>query len=88
MIESSKLMEGRMIGQLMTLQEKLAIGVKVAKLREEGKEDEAMALHKTAPIPPFLAKIMKEKVGADYLINSGWNLAEAEAEFGPDWLSR
>jgi hypothetical protein len=35
-----------------------------------------------------LAKIMKEKVGVDYLTNSGWNLSEAEAEFGPGWLSR
>jgi hypothetical protein len=81
-------MEGKMAGQMMTLKEKLAVGIKIAELRNAGKEDEAMTLHKTVPIPPFLAKIMKEKVGADYLIKSGWNLAEAEAEFGPDWLSR
>jgi hypothetical protein len=30
---------------------------------------------------------MKEKMGVDFLINSGWNLSEAEAEFGKNWLS-
>jgi len=39
-------------------------------------------------MPSYLAKIMKEKMGADFLINGGWNLSEAEAEFGPDWLSK
>jgi hypothetical protein len=77
-----------MTGQTMTLKEQLVILAKVAALDEAGKEDEAMALTKTVPMPPFLAKIMKEKVGADYLINGGWNLSEAEAEFGQDWLSR
>ncbi|MDR1836817.1 MAG: hypothetical protein LBQ89_04070 [Treponema sp.] len=77
-----------MTGQTMTLKEKLAIIVKTVEFDEAGKEDEAMALTKTVPMPPFLAKIMKEKVGADYLLNSGWNLSEAEAEFGQDWLSR
>jgi hypothetical protein len=77
-----------MTGQMMTLKEQLAVGVKVAELRKAGKDEESLALEKTIPIPPFLAKIMKEKAGADYLINSGWNLAEAEAEFGSDWLTR
>jgi hypothetical protein len=39
-------------------------------------------------MPPYLAKIYKEKIGAEQLINSGWNLSEAEAEFGSDWLNR
>jgi len=42
---------------------------------------------KTAPMPPYIAKVMKEKVGADFLINGGFNLSEAEAEFGRDWLT-
>jgi hypothetical protein len=73
--------------ETMTLDEKLAISCKAAELRKAGDEEGAMRLMKTAPMPPFLAKIMKEKVGVDYLINSGWNLSEAEVEFGPDWLS-
>jgi hypothetical protein len=72
----------------MTLDEKLAITCKAAALRQAGDEEGYMRLMKTAPMPPFLAKVMKEKVGVDYLINSGWNLSEAEAEFGHDWLSR
>ena len=77
-----------MTGQLMTLKEKLSTIVKAIELRDDGRESEAMALEKTIPLSPFLAKVMKEKVGADFLINSGWNLAEAEATFGQDWLTR
>jgi len=33
-----------------------------------------------------LAKVAKEKIGVDFLINGGWNLSEAEAEFGQNWL--
>ena len=73
---------------MMTLDEKLAIACKAAALREAGDREGYQRLMKTTPMPPFLAKIMKEKVGVDYLINSGWNLSEAEAQFGPDWLSK
>jgi hypothetical protein len=72
----------------MTLKEKLAIGVQAVELRKAGKEAESLALEKTIPLSPYLAKIAKEKVGVDYLINSGWNLLEAEAKYGKDWLSR
>jgi hypothetical protein len=34
-----------------------------------------------------MAKVIKEKVGAEFLIQGGWNLAEAEAEFGSNWLA-
>jgi hypothetical protein len=71
----------------MTQKEKLAIIVQSVELRKAGKEEEAMALSKTRPIPAFLAKIMKEKVGVSYLVNSGWNLAEAEAAYGKNWLT-
>jgi len=47
-----------------------------------------MRLMKTAPMPPYLAKVYKEKIGAKQLIESGWNLSEAEAEFGPGWLDK
>jgi hypothetical protein len=77
----------RMTGETMTLKEKLSIGVKAAELRDAGRDGDALALEKTVPMPPFLAKILKEKAG-DYLIKSGWNLSEAEAAFGKDWLSR
>jgi hypothetical protein len=72
----------------MSLKERLAIGMKAHELREAGKEEEAFALDKTIPLAPFLAKIAKEKIGPDFLLKSGLNLSEAEAEFGKDWLTR
>jgi hypothetical protein len=56
-------------------------------LEKAGKPDEAMALNKSIPLEPWLAKILEEKVGVDYLRQSGWNLSEAEMEFGTDWLN-
>jgi hypothetical protein len=40
---------------------------------------------KTASVPPYIAKVIKEKAGAEYL--AGWNLSEAEAKFGPGLLN-
>jgi hypothetical protein len=74
--------------QTMTLDEKLAISCKAAKLSDAGDREGAIRLMKTAPLPPYLAKIYKEKVGVQQLIDSGWNLSEAEAAFGSDWLNR
>ena len=74
--------------QTMTLDEKLNIACRSAELREAGDEEGALRLMKTVPLPPYLAKVYKEKVGVKELIESGWNLSEAEAEFGADWLSR
>jgi hypothetical protein len=72
----------------MTEKEKAAIIIKSIELRDAGKEAEAHNLMKQFPAPPWLAKIFKEKVGADFLIKGGYNLSEAEAAFGPDWLTR
>jgi len=74
--------------QTMTLDEKLATLNKATELKKSGDLEGADRLVKSVPMPPYLAKIMKEKVGVDYLINGGWNLSEAEAEFGNNWLSR
>jgi len=68
--------------QTMTLDEKLAISCKAAELSKSEDEEGYMLLMKTVTMPPYLAKVMKEKVSVDYLTNSGWNLFEAEAEFG------
>jgi hypothetical protein len=70
----------------MTLDEKLSISNRALDLLDAGDREGYSRLMKTAPLPPYLAKILKEKIGVDYLINSGWNLSEAEAEFGSDWL--
>jgi hypothetical protein len=73
--------------QTMTLDEKLAISNKAFTLLEAGDEEGFTRLMRTAPMPPYLAKVYKEKIGVEQLIKSGWNLSEAEAEFGPNWLS-
>ena len=74
--------------QTMTLDEKLAISCRAAALHDAGDEEGATRLLRTAPLPPYLAKIYKEKIGVEHLINSGWNLSEAEAAFGRDWLNK
>jgi len=72
-------------GQTMTIEEKLAISNKACLLWEAGDKEGASRLTRSIPMPPYLAKMYKEKVGLRPLIESGWNLSEAEAEFGPDF---
>jgi len=74
--------------QTMTLDEKLAISNKACALWATGNKEEASRLIRTAPMPPYLAKIYKEKIGVEPLLKAGYNLSEAEAEFGSDWLSK
>ena len=74
--------------ETMTLDEKLAISNKALDLYDAGDEEGFSRLIRTAPMPPYLAKVAKKTMGAEFLIQGGWNLSEAEAEFGPDWLSK
>jgi hypothetical protein len=71
----------------MTLDERLAIGMKAHEYFEAGNKAEAVRILKQIPLAPHLAKVAKEFSGADFLIESGFNLSDAEAEFGPDWLT-
>jgi hypothetical protein len=73
--------------QLMTEDEKVAITMKAIGLLHAGDEEGAHALLSTLPLSPCLAKVFKEKLGADFLINDSYNLSEAEAKFGPNWLN-
>jgi len=56
--------------QTMTLDEKLAISCKAAELRKAGDKEGALRLMKTAPVPPYIAKVIKEKAGAEF--GTGW----------------
>ena len=76
------------MNQTMTLDEKLAIGCKAVELKNAGDREGYERLLKTIPMPPYHAKVMKEKVGLDFLLNGGWNLSEVEAEFGSAFLSK
>jgi len=74
--------------QTMTLDEKLAISVKASELRQAGDEEGYDRLIKTIPLPPYMAKVIKEKVSLDVLLKGGWNLSEVEAEFGSAWFNQ
>jgi len=73
--------------QTMTLDEKLAISNKAFTLLDAGDREGFSRLLRTIPMPPYLAKVAKETIGLDFLINGGWNLSEVEAEFGSNWLT-
>jgi len=74
--------------ETMSISEKLAISNKAIALKKAGDFEGADRLMKTAPMPYYLAKVIKDKLGLDALLNSGWNLSEAEAKFGSDWLTK
>ena len=73
--------------ETMTIDEKLAISNRAFSMIEAGNEEEGRRLLRTAPMPAYLAKVMKETMGTDFLLKGGYNLSEAEAEFGRNWLS-
>ena len=72
----------------MSIHERLQMRMKAFELEEQGKFEEAEKVAKQIPMSPWLAKFAKKHFGLDYLIEHGWNLSEAEAEFGSDWISR
>jgi hypothetical protein len=72
----------------MTEREKADIYMKSVELKKAGKTAEALALRRQIPLPPYLAKFAKDNMGVDFLLEQGWNLAEAEKEYGTDWLDR
>jgi hypothetical protein len=74
--------------QTMTLDEKLDIFVEGIELRKQGKIEEGFKVGKMVPLAPYLAKILKDFVGLEALLEGGWNLSEAEAEYGPDFLTK
>ena len=74
--------------ETMSIGDKLTILNKAVALRQSGDYEGYSRLTRSVPMPPYLAKIAKEKIGVDFLINGGWNLSEAEVEFGSDWLTK
>ncbi|GHT44040.1 hypothetical protein AGMMS49965_18980 [Bacteroidia bacterium] len=74
--------------ETMTLDEKTDIMLRSIELKEAGLLEEADRVWKQIPLSPFWAKFWKDHCGPDLLIEAGFNLSEAEAEYGKDWLSR
>ena len=72
----------------MTEDEKIDLLMEVVRLKNEGKEAESDKLFKTIPLEPQFAQDIKDVYGADFLIEHGYNISEAEAKFGKDWISK
>jgi hypothetical protein len=72
--------------QTMTLHEKLQIMMKSIELEKQGEKEEALKVGKQVPLAPYLAKNIKNLLGLEALLQGGWNLTEAEVEYGPDFL--
>jgi hypothetical protein len=74
--------------RLMTQKEEADILLKAHELRKQGKLEEAERITKQIPLQPYLAKFVKDHLGSDFLLSLGWNLAEANAEYGSGWLTK
>jgi hypothetical protein len=74
--------------QTMTLDEKLATINRAIEMEKSGDLEGYENLVRSIPLPPYIAKVMKEKVGIEFFKRYNWNLSEVEAEFGPDYISR
>jgi hypothetical protein len=72
----------------MTEDEKIDILMEVVRLKNEGKETESDELFKTYPLEPDMAQIFKDVYGSEFLIEGGYNLSEAEAKFGKEWINQ
>ncbi|MDR3299679.1 MAG: hypothetical protein LBU43_06680 [Candidatus Accumulibacter sp.] len=53
-----------------------------------GDAAEESRLIRLLPLAPHLAKVAKEMWGKEYLLQEGYDLSEADAAFGADWLDR
>ncbi|MDR2893458.1 MAG: hypothetical protein LBV80_10315 [Deltaproteobacteria bacterium] len=69
----------------LTHEERMSIVYQSLDADVRGDHEEAARLAKLKPLTPWVAKGIKEVFGAEYL--AGWDLSEAEAEYGKDWLN-
>lgn len=51
-----------------------------------GDRENALKLMLKLPLAPHLAQAAKKLWGKEFLLESGLDLSEAEAEYGKDWL--
>jgi hypothetical protein len=74
--------------EIMPLNERLKLMLKMRELETQGKIEEAASIRRQIPAPAYLAKFAKEHFGVDFVKNCGWSMAAAEAEYGTDWLTK
>lgn len=70
----------------LTREQKMDIIDKSLDADERGDHEEANRLMLQLPVPPYLAQIFKEVWGKDFLLEGGYDLSLAEAEYGKNWL--
>jgi hypothetical protein len=74
--------------EVMPLGDQLKFLIKLDQLEKQGKAEEAAAIKRQIPLPYYMAKVAKDHLGAEFVRNLGWSLAEAEEVYGSDWLAR
>jgi len=72
----------------MTDKEAFEIIQAVHAAEARGDKAEAHRIRLRLPLAPHLAEFMKQEFGAQYLLDTGANLSEVEAQYGKDWISR
>jgi hypothetical protein len=72
----------------MTEDDISAIAEKAHSYMTAGNMEECALILKQLPLAPYLAEFAKKRLGPGFLIEGGFNLSEAEAEFGENWLSK
>ena len=72
----------------MSFDEKVRLAMQSVELEKAGKTNEAKELMRQIPLAPYLAKAIKETFGTEALVSGGYNLSEAETEYGQNWLDR
>jgi hypothetical protein len=69
----------------ITMEERIALHHKIFAATDEKEE---LRLIKMIPMPAQLALIAKEMYGKEALLADGYNLSEANEEFGDGWLDK
>lgn len=71
----------------MSIEETVETFNKAKRLRAMGKKDAALAMSKRVPLDPEYADDLKRWEGMKFLIDGGFNLTDAVAKFGKEWLN-
>lgn len=73
----------------LTHEETLDRIIAINKLIDEDKWDEAISLTTASfPMPAADAKAAYKTFGKDFVLSLGFDLSEAEAAYGTDWLDK
>ncbi|MDR2900374.1 MAG: hypothetical protein LBV20_02480 [Treponema sp.] len=72
----------------MPLEDSLRLLLELRELETQGKIEAAAAIRKQIPMPCYMAKFIKDHLGSEAVQSIGLSLAEAEVNYGSDWLSR